>query len=181
MAKIENSNAITSVIHDLKLNPGVEKTPDTLSNVVIPTYPLNVWKQIQIAELTQNTSAKTITVPRGKCWKLIGGNIGLVTTGTAGNRQMFIQFRRTSPNTIAYFRNMATSTQAASLTYLYNLNPAIQGGIVNNTQQLNINKEIELRYGDEIYIADISGIDSAADDMNVYLTILEKDSLSTSN
>ena len=69
------------------------------------------------SEETLNDSDKTFTVPAGAEWELMTIYVELTSTGTAGNRQMAIQFLDSADDVIGQVR--AGAVQAASLTRYY--------------------------------------------------------------
>ena len=121
-----------------------------------------------IADVTANASSKVFAVPAGHEYELFAIGVSLVTTATAGNRQIVIDFRDATDNLIA--RIVAGATQAASLTRTYHAAPTLPSAaaFVGNALTMPLPQGLVLPAGFDIRVWDSAAIDAAADDMSVW-------------
>ena len=128
---------------------------------------------VQVADATLNDSDKTLTVPANAQWRLASVYAQLITTATAGNRQVDILCTDASDNEIAKF--VAGAVQAASLTRTYVFAPLHpQETAFTNTLMLRaLAGDLVLPAGYKVRVFDSAAIDAAADDMTVRLLVEE--------
>ena len=127
-------------------------------------------------DVAANDSDKTITVPSGESWELLGVYVTLTTTGNAGNRQIEIQIA-TSDGILV--RLEFGENQAASIT------DKRYAAAPNMVTELHITGEmifaqlprLHLRSGDTIRVFDNAGIDASADDMEVQVNHISHSNL----
>lgn len=126
------------------------------------------------ADVTADDSDKTFTVPAGKSWVLLSAYVRLVTTATAGNRQMVVSLTNASDAELLTIR--AGAVQAASLTRFYNFGPDL-GDLTafRDTDSLTnpFPVGLALPAGFKVRVRDKAAIDAAADDMDVRLLVEE--------
>jgi len=129
---------------------------------------------VQIGDALANDSDKTFTVPAGKQWKLLYGFLTLITTATAGNRQ--IQFRALDEIGNLIYAQNAVNVQVASTTEFYSLGQF--GDVAESSatiHSLPIPVNLILNENQAIQIIETAAVDAAADDMRVRLIIEETD------
>lgn len=122
-------------------------------------------------DVTANDSDKSFTVPTGESWKLLAARIVLVSSASAGNRQICIEI---TDGTDVILRILAGAVQAASLTRNYNFYQGAPNltAFIDTTHLTNpIPPDLYLGAGYVIRIYDKTAVDAAADDMSVYLTV----------
>lgn len=130
----------------------------------------NVVKQ---SDVVANDSDKTFTVPAAKQWLVKSVYAKLVSTATAGNRQLDVLFTDGSDNIVAKY--VAGAVQAASLTREYVFAPhhpqetAFTGGVMLRA----LADDFVLPAGYKIRVYDSSAIDAAADDLDVHVLVEE--------
>lgn len=121
------------------------------------------------SDVTANNSAKTLVVPKYALWDITHIFVKLVTTATAGARQ--IRLSILTPDDVVVYQADALNTQAASLTYRYNFIP----GAANEDHQAKLWFQNSLPApcyvpaGYKIKIEDTAAIAAAADDMDVHI------------
>lgn len=136
---------------------------------LIPGVPFSASLQ---ADVTDNDSDKVFTVPATTEWEVRSIFIKLVSSGTAGNRQITVQFRDGSDNVVMEMR--AGIVQTASLTryYQYGIDLPYQTTFVSTDLLLSpLPKDIILPAGYDIRIWDNAAVDAAADDMHIQMMI----------
>jgi len=125
---------------------------------------------ILTADVVTNDSDKSFTVPAGSEWTLLSLRAELISTGTAGNRQMVIEIQDSANNVLMLIQ--AGAVQAASTTVNYNF--AV--GLENETSVVNANlnkalpAQLVLTAGMIIRVYDTAAVAAAADDMVVRFT-----------
>lgn len=90
----------------------------------VPGYPSRGAPRL-ISLATAQTAAGadfSLTPPVGVRWKLLGGSAKLATSSAVATRQVYLSVTHGG---VEVFRMPAQSTQAASLTYTYQLLPGI--------------------------------------------------------
>jgi hypothetical protein len=114
-----------------------------------------------------NDSDKSYTVPGGETWQLLYANVVLVTTATAGNRQMRFQVYDSANRSQGYIS--AGAVQTASTTRSYGFLQGIyrETGFIDNMIQIPIPIDLYLPAGSIIRFYDSAAIAPAADDMTV--------------
>ncbi len=130
---------------------------------------INSDSQLQ-ADVTEDDSDKSFTVPAGVEWDLQHVHIGLTSTATVGDRRMAVEIQDGSANVLALVQ--ADAVQAASLVRSYNFGQGItdQSAFVNTSLNTAF-PALRLGPGEVIRVYDIAAIDAAADDMIVRLMI----------
>jgi hypothetical protein len=126
---------------------------------------------VLLSDATANDSNKSFEVPVGYIYEILYGQVTLVTSATAGNRQMVIQILDDDDVEVATIR--AGAVQAASTTRYYEF---VQG-VPRETSF--IDESINVAIPDEfialpeytVVIKDTDAIDAAADDMTVKLMV----------
>lgn len=121
-----------------------------------------------------NDSDKLVTVPAGKWWEVLSVWVELVTTATAGSRQLEVAYRDDSDLVVA--RSPAGATQGTGLTREY----VFGGGLPLSTSEVDgllfaPLPRVILQPGYDIRVRDNAGIDAAADDMKVRIVYAERD------
>ncbi len=133
----------------------------------------NIQRLRQLSDVATNDSDKTITAAQSEGFRILSGNVNLITTATAGARQMEVHVRDAAG--VIVYKVSAGTTQIASLTHDYTLLP---GGVRNTTlvnSELIIPLPIDLVMlpGWDIRVFDSAAIDAAADDMLIQLVVEE--------
>lgn len=120
-----------------------------------------------ILDVIADLSDKSFVVPAGRRYKLYYGQITLVSTAVAGNRQMALEVQDDSANVI--FRSLAGAVQAASLSREYHFapNPVREAAFVNGQIMVPTPPDLILLPGWTLRFYDTAAIDAAADDMDV--------------
>jgi len=127
----------------------------------------NIAAQVDTA---LNDSDKTFTVPAGKTWKLSSLSASLITTGTAGNRQMRIEIGDGA--NVIWFKNFG-QVQTASLTRTYFAAPdLVDDAAFNAGGQIRLwLLGYTLPAGYTIRIYDSAAIAATADDLSIWLIV----------
>ncbi len=128
-----------------------------------------------ILDVTADLSDKSFVVPGGRRYKLYYGQITLISTAVAGNRQMALEVKDDSANVI--FRSLAGAVQAASLTREYHFapNPVREAAFVNGQIMVPTPPDLILLPGWTLRFYDTAAIDAAADDMTVAALVENRD------
>jgi len=128
-----------------------------------------------ILDEVADDSDKTIVVAADRRLKLYYGQVTLVSTGSAGNRQMALEVLDDSAKLV--YRSLAGATQAASLTREYHFGPNAvrESAFVNGQIMVPTPPDLILIPGWTLRIYDTAAIDAAADDMTVSLVIDDRE------
>lgn len=133
------------------------------------------WENLVLqADALLNDSDKTLTVPAGKQWWVKSVYAQLITTASAGNRQLDVLCTTDLDAEIAKF--VAGAVQAASLTRTYVFAPqhpqetVFTGGLMLRA----LAGDLVLPAGYKIRIFDSAAIDAAADDLTVRVLVEER-------
>ena len=120
-----------------------------------------------ILDVVADDSDKSFVVPAGRRYKLHYGQITLISTASAGNRQMALEVLDDSANLV--FRSLAGAVQAASLTREYHFapNPVREAAFVNGQIMVPTPPDLIMLPGWTLRFYDTAAIDAAADDMTV--------------
>ena len=132
------------------------------------------WFNItQQSDAALNDSDKTLTVTAGKSWLIRSIFVQLISTATAGNRQVDVLLTDASDNIL--FKYQAAAVQAANLTRQYMFAPSHpqETGFTGAVMLRAIADNIVLPAGYKIRVYDSAAIDAAADDMTVRLLVEE--------
>lgn len=123
------------------------------------------------AEETANDSDKTFTVDAGEEWLIQWIWVELISTATAGNRQITIEIQDSASDVIMQMR--AGAVQAASLTRYYLFSPAsLDLTAFRDTDFLSTPiPPIRLPASYKIRVYDKAAIDAGADDMVIQMQI----------
>lgn len=152
-------------------NDGVD-----IGNVDVSTMPDNreSWRAGTQSFTTTDTSTNTFTVPSNTEWQILSLYITLASTATAGNRVMVSQ-ALTSGNAIIK-EYVSPVTQAASLTYRYQLAPDMpnDASLVDTTLLRITFAPIILTAGQKFKVYDRAAIAAAADDMTIQMQIASR-------
>lgn len=126
---------------------------------------------VLLTDTDANDSNKTFTVPTGFIYEILFGQVTMVTSGTAGNRQMVIQILDDDDVEVATIR--AGAVQAASTTRYYNFVQGVprETSFIDDSINIAIPDEFIALPGYDVVIKDIDAIDAAADDMTVQLMV----------
>lgn len=161
----------------LKLNPSREATPKQVINSIQPIFISNrpLPQLRQITDLALNDSDKTITVPENKTWDIHWIFAQLITTATAGNRNMLILILDPSGNVL--FRQFASALQIASTTERYNYIKGIAepSEVVAAVHNIPLPTNLMLPAGYQIQILDDTGVAATADDLSIFIMVEEYD------
>lgn len=124
---------------------------------------------------TADDSDRSIVVSAERRYKIIYGQILLVTTADVGNRQIALEVIDDSANVI--FRSLAGAVQAASLTREYHFapNPVREAAFVNGQIMVPIPPELIMLPGWTLRLYDTAVIAVAADDMTTAFVIEDRD------
>lgn len=118
-----------------------------------------------------NDSDKSWTVPAGEYWKILSLRAVLISTATAGNRQMCIEI---TDGTNVILRIIPGGNQAASLTRNYNfaIGMAHLTAFIDTTHITSpLPSELILLPGYTIRVYDKAAVDAAADDLSIYMMV----------
>ncbi len=132
------------------------------------------WRVDTLNFTTADDSENTFTVPANTEYQILSVYVSLVTTATAGNRQMAVQAIDSSSNILIGVR--AGATQAASLTRVYNFAPGLpQDTAFRDTDYLAVSlPSIFLAPGQKLRVWDKAAIAATADDMTVRVQIASR-------
>jgi hypothetical protein len=116
---------------------------------------------------TANDSDKSWVVPSKRTWKINWLHVILVTTATAGNRQVTVEIQDADSNVLMHL--VAGTVQAASLTRHYGYLQGIyrETSFVGDELQVPIPQDLYLAPGYTLRVYDSAAVDAAADDMTV--------------
>ncbi len=151
---------------------------DTSGNVVgTASSGLSVtdtWTPTVIADIADDDSDKTLTVPASTTWQPLALHITLTTTATAGNRQLAVLFTTADDAVLAEVR--PSVVQAESLTRTYSLALGVPDDLVfYDTDLLRTPLPLMmLPAGYKIRVYDNNAVDAAADDLHIQLTVLAR-------
>lgn len=123
-----------------------------------------------VRDITANDSDKTFTVPAKTYWNVNSIQVTLVSTATAGNRQITVVIADDQAR--AFHRIPAGLVQAASLTRYYTFAPGLPLTItafVDTAAFVPFPAGLKLPPGFTIQVRDVEAIDAAADDMDVLI------------
>ncbi|MCI0352273.1 MAG: hypothetical protein L0Z53_22880 [Acidobacteriales bacterium] len=126
------------------------------------------------SDVAANDSDKTFTVPASTTWSVNTIFVKLVSTATAGNRQ--IEVKITDGSDVEILTIRAGAVQAASLTRFYNFGHGLADlTAFRDTDALSnpLPRQLVLPAGYKIRVRDKTAVDAAADDMDVHLLIEE--------
>ena len=132
------------------------------------------WVPELQADEALNDSDKTITVPADEEWAIQSIRVELVTTATAGDRQVVVQIRDGADDVIDEV--VAGAVQAASLTRNYHFG-AGRSDLTAFRDTDHLETPIQpwvLPAGYDLRIFDNNAVDPAADDMVVQTLILKR-------
>lgn len=118
---------------------------------------------------------KTFTPPAGVIWWVHEINVTLITTATAGNRRIRIDYSLS--NLSPRWRGTAGVVQAASLTRHYSFFPGAPRDAAFNDVSASapIPTRLIITSADPIRIREINAIDPSADDMRIGIVFDEID------
>ena len=123
------------------------------------------------SDVLADDSDKIFTVPTGYMWQILSIRVELVTTATAGNRQIVVDI---TDGTNVILRITAGAVQAASLTRYYNFYIGAPNltAFVDTTHLSNPLPESLMLLSDyTVRVYDKAAVDAAADDMSVYMMV----------
>lgn len=176
MGMNESFEVASRIEKGLKLNPSREATPKQVINSIQPVFIINTPLPLlrEITDIALNDSAKTITVPENKTWRILYGNFVLVTTATAGNRIIRVDILNNSGSVL--YTTFAANVQVASTTEDYSLGRfATAAEPRAGSHELPIPGDLFLPAGFQISIKDEAAIAAAADDLTIHLLVEEYD------
>ena len=128
---------------------------------------------VQQADAAADDSDKTLTVPAGKAWRLRSLFARLVSTATAGNRQLDVLITDESDNVLGTYK--AGAVQAASLTrdYIFAPGHPQETGFTGQVMLRALAEAWTLPAGYKVRVYDSAAIAAAADDLTVRLLVEE--------
>lgn len=126
---------------------------------------------LHILEEALNDSDKSFVVPTGNRYLFHYGQITLISTATAGNRQMALEITDDSAKLV--FRSLAGAVQVASLTREYHFAPNVdrEAAFVNGQIMVPVPPKLIMLPGWTMRFYDTAAIDAAADDMTVSVLV----------
>lgn len=118
-------------------------------------------------DATANDSDKSWTVPNNELWRICYVHAILVSTATVGNRQIALEIKDESGNSLMHLE--AGAVQAASVTRHYGFLQGIfrETSFVSDELQVPLPIDCWLKPGWSLRVADDAAIDAAADDLTV--------------
>lgn len=128
---------------------------------------------VVVSDATLNDTAKLFVVPALQYWKVLSVYFSLITTATAGNRLMSVDFLDATPALIA--RCPFGAVQAATLTWNYTAFPgsdklaAVAGVALALTAPIPGGLWLPPGYG--VKIIDTAAVDAGADDISLRFVI----------
>lgn len=125
-------------------------------------------------DATANDSDKTFTVPNGVTWRPLGVTVTYASTGTAGDRQVGIDFCDSSDNAICSMRAGATQGTSTTVVYVFGVGNPREITAVDQVLMTPIPFFVLLP-GYYIRVFDTAAIAAAADDMTVDLLLNVRD------
>lgn len=127
---------------------------------------------VQVGDATLNDSDKTYTVPAGKSWRVQSVYAQLISTATAGNRQLDVDIGD-GTNLVAKFK--AGAVQAASLTreYLFAPQHPQETSFTGTLMLRALAGDLILPAGYTVRVYDSAAIAAAADDLTVRILVEE--------
>lgn len=126
------------------------------------------WTVTNAMSVTNDNSNKTWTVPAGQEWQILWIQVLMVTSATAGTRQMEVRVDRSAVMTPIGRLATAGITQAASTTRRYMFAPGLADlTAVRDTDKVYTPIPVTtiLQAGDILRVWDNGARDPAADDM----------------
>lgn len=128
---------------------------------------------LQQSDTALDDSDKTLTVTAAKQWRVASVYAKLISTATAGNRQLDILITDASDNEVAKF--VAGAVQAASLTRTYVFAPQHpqETGFTGGLMLRALAGDLILPAAYKVRVYDSAAIDAAADDLTVRLLVEE--------
>lgn len=146
-------------------------------------YPWGKGTPMWVRDVTANDSDKSFTVPAGKVWSLKSVHADITATATVGNR-VLTMLSTDGTNTVCFYAKTAavTATQVGALrigigetiTTTASQVPTLAGATPNVAFMVPIAETILLA-GYTVRVYDATGVDAAADDLNVVLHYVEYD------
>jgi len=175
MAKINKQEVLQEIQEGLRLDTAREQTPNELAEKVLPVYIANPRARIiQFEDTALNNSSKVVTVPAGKKWKIFYMFVSLITTATAGSRQLRLQVRDQNNNEL--MRQLALNVQIASTTEFYNFGQfADIVETIAGVHNIPIPVNFILIENFDMVIEDVNAIAGGADDLAIRIMIEETD------
>lgn len=127
---------------------------------------------IQLRDADANDSSKDFTVPTGHVYKLLSGNLNIVTQVTVGNR--IFELRVLNGVTVV-FASILGAVVANGVTTIVNILPAVTKNTTetNGVWLLPIPTEMYIPSGYIIRILDSAAIAPTTDDVTVNLTVID--------
>ncbi len=131
-----------------------------------------------VSDVTTADSDKTFTVPANCQWKIAEIWVELTSTATVGNRVLAVDIQTSGGTVIGGITSAAQ--QAASKLYQYSIAPENNfqtSPTIASPAVIRVSLPISGRLldsGQKIRVYEIEGVDAAADDMLVYLTVHER-------
>lgn len=132
------------------------------------------WRESLIVDEADNDSDKSFTVPATTEYQILGIWVELVTTATAGDRQLVVQWQDSAGDVIGEVR--AGIVQAASLTrnYLFAMGVADQTAFRDTDHLTTALPFLILGAGKILRVYDNNAVAIAADDMNVQVQVASR-------
>lgn len=126
---------------------------------------------LYILDETADDSDKSFVVPAERRYVLRYGQVTLISTATAGNRQMALEIQDDAANVV--FRSLAGAVQAASVTREYHFTPDVarEAAFVADQIMVPIPPKLVMLPGWTMRFYDVTPVDPAADDMTVAMML----------
>lgn len=154
----------------------IKNGTNNIGDVDVLTMPdaRDSWRVSTLNFTAADDSDNTFVVPANTEYQILSVYVSLVTTATAGNRQMAVQALDSSDNILIGAR--ARVTQAASLTYTYNFAPGLSNdSAVYDTNYVSVAMpSIFLTAGQKLRVWDKAAVAASADDMVVRVQIASR-------
>jgi hypothetical protein len=134
-----------------------------------------VWRVSTESNVVANDISKDFVVPADTEWQVMWVFVKLVSSATAGNRQMALQILAADGTTvIGEVRGGAV--QAAGATRYYQFGNVSHDSAFRDTDYLGVGMgQLPLAAGQTLRVLVKSGGDAAADDMDVHVTLISRD------
>ena len=129
-------------------------------------------------DTTANDSDKTVTVPTGKQWLIISIHVDYAATATSGNRLLRPVFKIGGQTNMLIVSPPVdiTASEFWRCTWQAGGSAATFEPAEEKTFTMPLPNNLWLDAADTVRVVDSGAVDVAADDMNVFITVLERDS-----
>lgn len=155
--------------------PGDGSGSDKIFRVNTYGEMMDGWRAALQYEESSDDSDKTITVTTGYEWEILSVWVELITTATAGNRQVVVELQDSASDVIGQFR--AGAVQAASLTRYYQFGPGLAGltsFLDTDFLSTPLPVGLALPAGYKVRVYDKAAVAAAADDMIIQMIVRQR-------